>query len=338
MRKTGATIAHISYHLPGKVVDNAQLVQEFGVWTEEKIYQKTGVRERHVVDGELVSDLAVAAGEKLFAESGTLRESIDFLLLCTEMPDYFLPATACVVHDRLGLRMSAGALDFNLGCSGFIYGLALAKGLITAELADRVLLITADTITRTINPGDKSTRTIFGDGAAATLVVRSETDGIGQFVLGTDGSGKENLIIPAGAWARPRSPETAETRMNRWGNTRSAENVYMNGPEVLRFTVETVPPSIAETLKRHGLAMEDIDLAVFHQATQLILDHLRRAVGIPEEKFYKNMEKKGNTVSATIPIALRDAADEGRLHRGDRVLIAGFGVGYSWGNTVLRWQ
>lgn len=337
MRKNGAAIAHISYHLPDKVLDNKALVQEFGVWTEEKIYQKTGVRERRVVDGELVSDLAAAAGEKLLAESGVPRESIDFLLLCTELPDYFLPATACVVHNRLGLRTSAGALDFNLGCSGFIYGLALAKGLIAAELAGRVLLITADTITRTINPGDKSTRTIFGDGAAATLVVRSETDGIGQFVLGTDGSGKDNLIIPAGAWACPRSAETAETRTNRWGNTRSAENIYMNGPEVLRFTLEAVPPAIDGIMSRHGLAMDDIALVVFHQATRLILDNLREEMGIPHEKYYINLEEKGNTVSATIPIALRDAADEGRLHRGDRVLIAGFGVGYSWGGTILEW-
>ncbi|HCL79256.1 MAG TPA: 3-oxoacyl-ACP synthase [Synergistaceae bacterium] len=338
MRKTGAAIAHISYHLPDKVLDNEALVREFGVWSEEKIYLKTGVRERRVVDGELVSDLAAAAGKKLLAESGVPPESIDFLLLCTEFPDYFLPATACVVHARLGLRSSAGALDFNLGCSGFVYGLSLAKGLIAADLADRVLLITADTITRSINPGDKSTRTIFGDGAAATLVVRSETDGIGQFVLGTDGSGKDNLIIPAGAWASPRSAETAETRTNRWGNTRSAENIYMNGPEVLKFTLEAVPPAINEIMSRHGLVMDDIALVVFHQATRLILDNLREEMGIPEDKVYKNMEKKGNTVSSTIPIALRDAADEGVLRPGDKVLIAGFGVGYSWGCTILEWQ
>ena len=158
------------------------------------------------------------------------------------------------------------------------------------------------------------------------------------FVLGTDGSGKDNLIIPAGAWASPRSAETAETRTNRWGNTRSAENIYMNGPEVLKFTLEAVPPAINEIMSRHGLVMDDIALVVFHQATRLILDNLREEMGIPEDKVYKNMEKKGNTVSSTIPIALRDAADEGVLRPGDKVLIAGFGVGYSWGCTILEWQ
>ena len=147
----------------------------------------------------------------------------------------------------------------------------------------------------------------------------------------------DKLIIPAGAWAAPRSPETAVERTNKWGNTRSAENMYMNGPEVLKFTVETVPPAVQQILEMHSLKLEDIDLFVFHQATKLILEHLRKEIGIPEEKFYTNIENKGNTVSATIPMALRDAADEGRLRPGDRVMVVGFGVGFSWGATILRW-
>lgn len=203
MKGFGAAISAISYYLPPKVVDNRALVEEFGTWTEDKIYQKTGIRERHVVDGELVSDLAARAAEKLFEEHGVDRETIDFLLLCTESPDYYLPATACVVQDRLGLKKTTGALDYNLGCSGFIYGLALTKGLIAAGIASKVLLITADTLTRTIHPKDKSTRTIFGDAAAAILVEPSDTARIGDFILGTDGSGMDKLIIPAGAWAAP---------------------------------------------------------------------------------------------------------------------------------------
>jgi 3-oxoacyl-[acyl-carrier-protein] synthase-3 len=337
MKGFGAAISAISYYLPPKVVDNRALVEEFGTWTEDKIYQKTGIRERHVVDGELVSDLAARAAEKLFEEHGVDRDSIDFLLLCTESPDYYLPATACVVQDRLGLKKTTGALDYNLGCSGFIYGLALSKGLIAAGIASRVLLITADTLTRTINPKDKSTRTIFGDAAAAILVEASDTARIGDFVLGTDGSGMDKLIIPAGAWAAPRSPETAAERTNKWGNTRSAENLYMNGPEVLNFTLATVPEAVSRTLEAHSLKLEDVDLFVFHQATLLILEHLRKEIGIPQEKFFMNMENKGNTVSATIPMALRDAADEGRLRPGDRVMAVGFGVGYSWGATIIRW-
>lgn len=337
MKGFGAAISAISYYLPPKVVDNRALVEEFGTWTEDKIYQKTGIKERHVVDGELVSDLAARAAEKLFEEHGIDRETIDFLLLCTESPDYYLPATACVVQDRLGLKKTTGALDYNLGCSGFVYGLALSKGLIAAGIASRILLITADTLTRTIHPKDKSTRTIFGDAAAAILVEASDTARIGDFVLGTDGSGMDKLIIPAGAWAAPRSPETAAERTNKWGNTRSAENLYMNGPEVLNFTLATVPEAVSRTLEAHSLKLEDVDLFVFHQATLLILEHLRKEIGIPKEKFFMNMENKGNTVSATIPMALRDAADEGRLRPGDRVMAVGFGVGYSWGATIIRW-
>ena len=337
MKGFGAAVRAISYYLPEKVVDNRALVEEFGTWTEDKIFQKTGIRERHVVDGELVSDLSVMAAERLFAEHGISREGVDFLLLCTESPDYFLPATACIVQDRLGLAKTTGALDFNLGCSGFVYGLALSKGLIAGGMASRVLLITADTLSRTVHPEDKSTRTIFGDAAAATLVEASDTARIGDFVFGTDGSGKDKLIIPAGAWAMPRTAETAIPRTNRWGNTRSAENLYMNGPEVLNFTIGAVPGAVRKILEVHSMKMEDVDLFVFHQATRLILEHLRQEIGIPEEKFYTNMENKGNTVSATIPMALRDAWDEGRLRPGDHVMVVGFGVGYSWGATLLRW-
>ncbi len=260
MKGFGAAITAISYYLPEKVVDNKSLVQEFGTWTEDKIYQKTGIRERHVVDGELVSDLAARAAEKLFEEHGVDRETIDFLLLCTESPDHYLPATACIVQDMVGLKKSIGALDYNLGCSGFVYGLALAKGLISAGIASKILLITADTLTRTIHPMDKSTRTIFGDAAAATLVERSETGRIGDFVLGTDGSGRDKLIIPAGAWAAPRSAETAVERTNRWGNTRTPENLYMNGPEVLNFTLTTVPDAVYQALETHSISLGDVDL------------------------------------------------------------------------------
>ena len=202
-----AAVRAISVYLPEGILDNAELVRQFGTWTENKIYGKTGVSERRVVGDEKVSDLAAAAGERLFEEHGIDRSSIDFLLLCTECPDYFLPATACIVQNRLGLRKDAGALDYNLGCSGFVYGLALAKGLVLGGVARRVLLITAETITRTIHPQDKSTRTLFGDAAAATLVEASAERGIGEFVLGTDGSGAERLIIPAGAWARPSAKD-----------------------------------------------------------------------------------------------------------------------------------
>lgn len=326
----------ISVYLPEGVLDNAELVRQFGTWTENKIYGKTGVSERRVVGDEKVSDLAAAAGERLFEEHGIDRSSIDFLLLCTECPDYFLPATACIVQNRLGLRKDAGALDYNLGCSGFIYGLALAKGLILGGVARRVLLITAETITRTIHPQDKSTRTLFGDAAAATLVEASAERGIGEFVLGTDGSGAERLIIPAGAWARPSSSETRVETKNKWGNVRTPENLYMDGPEILKFSMEVAPGCMNDTLERNGTSLDGLRLVVLHQASHMMLVKLRELLAIPEEKFVFNIEKYGNTVSSTIPIALYDSMRSGRLGKGDSVLVMGFGVGLSWGGTVLH--
>ena len=332
-----AIIRAVSVYLPEKILDNAELVRQFGTWSEEKIFSKTGIQRRHVVDGELVSDLAAGAGEKLFSEHGVRPEEIDFLLLCTESPDHFLPSTSCIVQHRLGLRKNVGALDFNLGCSGYIYGLALAKGLITGGIAKKVLFITADTITRMIHPMDKSTRAIFGDGAAATLLEASDRSGLGNFSLGTDGSGADKLIVPAGAWAKPSSPETREETVNRWGNARTLENLYMDGPGVLDFTLEISPDCLKETLKNNGVELSDIKLVVFHQASRMLLEKVRGVLGIPEEKFVFNMENYGNTVSSTIPIALRDSELSGRLKKGDKVLLMGFGVGLSWGGVVLDW-
>ena len=332
-----ARVRAISVYLPEKILDNAELVRQFGTWTEEKIYNKTGILRRHVVDGELVSDLAVGAGEKLFSEHQIDPGEIDFLLLCTECPDYFLPATACIVQHRLGLRKNIGALDYNLGCSGYIYGMALAKGLIAGCVAKKVLLIASDTITRTIHPMDKSTRAIFGDAAAATLVEASDHNGIGIFSLGTDGGGASKLIIPAGAWAQPSSPETRKETVNRWGNARTPENLYMDGPGVLDFTLDITPACLNEILEKNEVELSDIKLVVFHQASRMLLEKVRSELEIPEEKFVFDMENYGNTVGSTIPIALRDSELSGRLKRGDQILIMGFGVGLSWGGTILRW-
>ncbi|MDR1730615.1 MAG: ketoacyl-ACP synthase III [Synergistaceae bacterium] len=339
--ESGATIRAVSAYLPEKILDNAELVRQFGTWTEHKIFNKTGILRRHVVEGELVSDLAEAAAKRLFEEHSIIPDEIDFLLLCTECPDYFLPATSCIVQNRLKLRKDVGALDYNLGCSGFIYGLALAKGLVLGGIARKILLITSETITRTIHPLDKSTRTLFGDGAAAALVEKETLDGgdpgIGEFSLGTDGSGMSKLIIPAGAWACPSSPDTRSETVNRWGNVRTPESLYMNGPEILNFSLEVVPSCLNDILERNGVTLKDIDLVIFHQASYMLLKKLREALDIPEEKFVINIENYGNTVSSTIPIALWEMEQLGRLKKGDRVLIMGFGVGLSWGGTVLRW-
>ncbi len=333
-------ITHISYFLPEKTLTNDDLAIEYeSSWNSKKIYKKTGIKSRHIATTETTSQLAAQAAEKLFSESGFPKEKIDFLLLCTQSPDYFLPTTACIVQDMLGLPTSCGAFDFNLGCSGFVYGLAIAKGLIAGGMAKNVLLLTVETYTKYIHPKDKSVRTIFGDGAAATLITHEEGDPckIGEFLFGTDGKGASNLIVPAGAMAMPRSDETAEERVDEQGNVRSLNNLYMNGPEIFNFTLDIVPDTVKSLLAKAKLSMDDIDLFVFHQANKFMLDSLRDKIGIPEEKFYLNMEDKGNTVSATIPIAMKDALDEGRIRRGDKLMLVGFGVGYSWAGCIVEW-
>lgn len=327
-----------SYFLANDRIENTTLETLYNdpKWSASKIYHKTGIRSRPVVKDELVSDLAVGAAERLFEEHGVDRSSVDFLLLCTQSPDYFLPTTACLIQNRLGLPLAMGALDFNLGCSGFIYGLTLAQGLLSTGAASKVLLIMSETYSRHIHPMDKSTRTIFGDAATATLLDADDLPRIGKFVLGTDGSGAPNLVLPAGGMAHPRSEETAKEVTDEAGNVRSMDNLYMNGPEIFSFTLRAVPDLVRQTLKKNGLSAGEIDLYVFHQANRFILENLRDRLEIPEERFYIDVEETGNTVSATIPIALRNALNKGLTRKDSKVLLAGFGVGYSWGATVLR--
>jgi len=329
-------IQAIEYSLPGNVLTNEELAKIYPEWTADKILSKTGIAARHVVsENECASDLAEQAARKLFSSGIASPNEIDFILLATQSPDYFLPTTACILQDKLAIPQTSGALDFNLGCSAFIYGLAMGKSLINTGIAKKVLLLTAETYTKYIHPMDKSNRTIFGDAAAATLICEGGHE-IGDFDLGTDGSGKDYLIVPAGASRLAVSEETSKEIEDN-GSVRTQNNLYMNGPEVFNFSIRVVPQSIKNILDKNDLDLADIDLFVFHQANKFMLDYLRKKIKIPEEKFYFDMEDIGNTVSATIPIALKRAEEKGRLKKGDKVLIVGFGVGLSWGSTILTW-
>lgn len=329
-------IKAIEYVLPEKILTNEDLSILYGDWTTEKILAKTGIEFRHVVSGEeCASDLAERAAQKLFASGIVLPKDIDFILLATQSPDYQLPTTACLLQERLEISQSAGALDFNLGCSAYIYGLAVAKSLIHTGIAKNILLIMAETYTKHIHPLDKSTRAIFGDAAAATLICDGGHE-ICEFDLGTDGSGKEALIIQAGGARIPRSELTAEAKEDG-GFIRAQDNLYMDGAEVFSFTIRVVPQSVKNILKKHELIIDDVDLFVFHQANKFMLDFLRKKINIPQEKFYVNMQDIGNTVSASIPIALKRAEEEGRLHKGDTIMLVGFGVGLSWGATIIKY-
>ena len=334
-----AAIKIIKSFLPAGKLTNEQLAQEFGDWHAGQILSKTGVAVRGVAaPDECASDLGVAAGKRLFASGACAPEEIDFLLFCTQSPDYFTPTSACVMQDRLGLKTSCGAIDFNQGCSGYVYGLALAKSLIEAGTASNVLLITADTYTKFINRRDRSIRTLFGDGAAATLVtsIEAEAEMIGPLVLGTDGRGANEIIVPAGGLRCPPTPETALEKEDGAGNWRSAQNLYMNGADVFSFALRTVPPAIDQLLQKSGLTMDQVDFFVLHQANKFILERLRGKMKIPAEKFWIDMENCGNTVSSTIPIALESAMEQQRVKPNDRVALVGFGVGYSWGAAMIQ--
>ncbi len=320
--------------MPAKAVSNEDLVQDFPEWTAEKVVDKLGVKQRHVVsETETAADLATQAAENLFKENPNIqRDAIDFVLLCTQSPDYFLPTSACIIQHRLGLPTNIGALDFNLGCSGFVYGLSLAKGLVLGGIAKNVLLLTSETYNKHLHPKDKSNRTIFGDAAAACLVSTTGWAEIGNFSLGTDGSGAENLMVKTGGM---RYKEKAnDLTFDENDNPASSDYLYMNGSEILSFTLEAVPLLVADTLQKNSMQQADIDLFVFHQANKYILNFLRKKIKIEEEKFYYYIEKVGNTVSSTIPIALYEAKKENKLT--GNILLAGFGVGYSWGGEILK--
>ncbi len=326
----------ISFFLPKKKLTNEILNNQFPEWSVDKISSKTGIYERSIAgDDEFVSDLAINAAIKLFQEHSVKKEIIDFVLLCTQSPDFFLPTTACIVQHELGLSTNCGALDFNLGCSGFVYGLALANGLIAANLAKNVLLITSETYTKYINLEDKSNRTIFGDAAAACLVSSEKSLGlISKFVFGTDGSGAENLIVKNGG--RRFSKHNGINIYSEGIFVKNDSNLFMNGQEIFKFTAESVPILVKNCLTKNDMELEDIDLFIFHQANMYMLDYIRRKINIPQEKFFVCLDKIGNTVSSTIPIAISEALLNGRIVKGSKVLIAGFGVGYSYSATILK--
>ena len=330
MRK--AFIKDIAYYLPPKTVTNEELVKEFPEWSVDKIADKVGILERRVAVEETAADLAVMAADKLFAQNRVDKDDVDFVLFCTQSPDYKLPSSACLIQDRLGLSTNCGAFDFNLGCSGYEYGLAVAKGLIAAGISNNVLLLTGETYNKYIHPKDKGNRTIFGDGASATIIAADGFAEIGEFVLGTDGTGANNLIVKTGG---ARFEEKANDLIfDEGGNPISSDYLFMDGQEIFMFTLVTVPKMVKGVLVKNSLQNEDIDLFVIHQANKYMLDHLRKKLKIDEEKFFVNLADVGNTVSSTVPIALCDAREENKLK--GNVLLAGFGVGLSWGATILR--
>ena len=336
-----AAIDAIAHHLPEGRVTNADLAALYPGWTAEKIREKTGIEERRVVaDGETASDLAFAAANAVLERTGFPRKDIDLLIYCTQSPDHFLPTTACVLQQRLGLETSTAAFDYNLGCSAFPYGLAVVKSLIEGGIASNALLLMGETYSRYMHPLDKSVRTLFGDAGSATLVtaVEREAPALGPFVLGTDGTGAQNLIVPRGGTRQPATGEPLPEKTDASGNVRTDANLYMNGPAILEFTIKRIPSLVKELLAKAQVSMEDIDHVVLHQANEYMLRYLQKFLKVPDEKFAMHFAHCGNTVSSTIPIVLEHLAESGRLRPGQRVMTVGFGVGYSWGANLIRWD
>lgn len=331
-----AYIKAISYFLPERVVSNEELLQEFPEWSVDKVAAKVGVVSRHVAkEDETAGDLAEKAALGLFFEYGIKPSDIDFVLFCTQSPDYFLPSTACVLQHRLGIPTSAGAFDYNLGCSGCIYGLAVAKGLVLAGVAKNVLLLTGETYTKYLHPSDKSNRSIFGDGAAACLVSADKGFAeIGEFSLGTDGSGANDLIVKTGA-ARQKE-ETGCSFVDCEGHVQFDDFLYMNGGAIFNFTLDVVPTMMKQILVNNKMEKDEVDYFVFHQANKFMLNTIRKVCSLPQDKFYINLENSGNTVSSTVMIALKDCLNNGTIKQGDSVMIAGFGVGLSYGGCILN--
>ncbi|MEM6688526.1 MAG: ketoacyl-ACP synthase III [Planctomycetota bacterium] len=324
-----AQLGPIVVHLPERVETNEDLQRENPRWDLAAIAAKTGIECRHIAEpDETAADLAVKAAERLISEQTIDPASIDFLLLCTQTPDYPLPTTSCLIQDRLGLSTKCGAMDFNLGCSGYIYGLAVADGLIASGVASNVLLLTAETYTKYIDPEDRSLRTIFGDGAAATLVSCGDQPSLYGFQFGSDGSGGDMLLVGDGG-ARPTADAIKPRHRKRWKS-----RLYMDGPSLISFTVDAIPRMIDEILAGEELSKRDIDKFLMHQATWKMLDQLRQRMEVSEARVPIELSDIGNTVSCTIPILIDRLRKRDELTPGSRQMLVGFGVGLSWGGCV----
>ncbi|MDR2236279.1 MAG: ketoacyl-ACP synthase III [Chryseobacterium sp.] len=319
-----AFIKHISTYIPGKVISNEEISAKFPDWESDKILEKIGIRNRNITDNdEFTSDIAVKALNKLVEEYSIDKSEIDYLIVCTQSPDYFLPATACIVQSQAGLNTSCGAIDINQGCSGYIYGLSLASALVDAKMMKNVVLITAETYSKHIHEDDKGNISLFGDAATATLISDDGDFEILKFSVGTDGEGAKNLIVKNGA-VRNQKTDDKEDKDNY---------LHMNGPKIFDFTSKAIPGLVKENLEKNGFEKSDIDTFIFHQANTFMLDFLRKRINIPQENFVIDMLDYGNTVSSTIPIAFKNSMAERALKN---IMLVGFGVGYSWGAVCLR--
>jgi len=321
--KLYSIISDIQYYLPSRLLSNEDLVSDNPDWRMDDIEKKTGIKNRYICeDNQTSKDIALLACEKLF-KNNIKRSEIDFLIVVTESPEYIAPAMSCDLQNILNLKTSVAAFDINLGCSGFVYGLMIADSILCANSYNNGILVCVDTYSKYISPNDRTCRPLFSDAASATLITRSQSKSVGPFELGTDGSGYQDLIVQ-------NSGTKKQANIER-------NLLHMDGGAVFMFTMRTVPKVVNDLLKKEKYKIEDIDLFVFHQASKLVIDNIKRLLKLPDQKVYENYQLVGNTVSSSIPIALAQAKDDNRLKKGSIVMIVGFGVGLSWGATLIRY-
>ncbi len=322
------SITGLGSHVPDRVLDNAELERLVDT-SDEWIMERTGIRERRIAaPDEAMSDIAMPACLEALESAGLEARDIDLLVMATVTPDMTFPSTGAILADRLGAA-DAAAYDLSAGCTGFMYALAQAYGMVAAGLAHRALVVGGDVLSKILDWADRSTLVLFGDGAGAVVLeVVGDGGGFLGFELGADGSGGGELYIPAGGSRAPATAETVATRQHF---------AKMNGPAVFKFATRVLVDSAEKILTECGVPVEDVDVYVPHQANVRIIDHARRKLGVPEERTVVNVDRFGNTSSGSIPLALCDAEADGRLKAGEMVLMTGMGAGLTWGSALIEW-
>lgn len=333
-----STISAMTYCLPTHVVDNAELANRFGDKAIASIVKMAGVQERRtVVEGQTASDLAYCAATRLMEARGIQASEIDLLIFVSQTPDYQLPATACVMHQRLGLAETCACFDLTLGCSAFPYAASVASSMVECGRFKKALVMNAEAISTLIHPQDRGLIPLHGDAAVVSLIEPCpQQEGFLWFELGTDGTGHSHLMVPASGARVPRSEGTRQEITDESGIVRTQEHLYMNGPAVFHFSLHKVPDAIKAALDKHQMSIEDFDLVLLHQANRTMVDMIYKALKVPAEKRFYFMEKVGNTSGASSPMLMAEAWRQGILKPGQKVLLAAFGVGLSWGVMALH--
>ncbi len=321
------SITGLGAHVPERVMTNDELSTLMDT-SDEWIVERTGIRERRIAaPEEALSDLALPAAHEALDDAGLAGSDIDLVIVATVTPDMAFPATAAILADRLGAR-DAAAYDLSAGCTGFMYAVAQAYGMLAGGLAQRALVVGGDVLSKILDWGDRGTAVLFGDGAGAVVLERVGEGGFLGFELGADGSGGPQLYLPAGGSRSPASAETVAERLHF---------VQMNGREVFKFATRVLVSSAEAVLEECGRTVDEVDVYVPHQANVRIIDHARKKLGIPEERTVVDVDRYGNTSSGSIPLALADAKREGRLQEGRLLLMTGMGAGLTWGSGLIEW-